>query len=314
MENNKVKKLQIVIHCLPREIDQLERLCNSLRESYYFVEDQIDIILDVTLNLNDYFIDWEESKIPKSFFIQKFENIKNFNDWTYNNVFELSDDDKCLGINDKRRNSINNDINAEYLMYLDLDVYFPNISFISLVQLLNQLDSNYNIISLETVRLWDQSWDVLTNKNYIQENHQFFKNLDPYRVNKIAFDHLINDEISIRNVNPIKFGGGWFNVFSKNLLKFITIPDSLGSYGLDDTFVMMASNCMKQKGYNINQYALEGLVCIENNRYTLYDYNPYQDFIKDKSFKDKGREFKKHSKEKSHLNYNNELQKFINRI
>ena len=48
-----MKTVQIVIHCLPREIDQLERLCNSLRESYYFVENQIDIILDVTLNLND---------------------------------------------------------------------------------------------------------------------------------------------------------------------------------------------------------------------------------------------------------------------
>ena len=70
MGNDKVKKLQIVMHCLPREIDQLERLCNSLRESYYFVENQIDIILDVTLNLNDYFVDWEESKIPKNFFIQ----------------------------------------------------------------------------------------------------------------------------------------------------------------------------------------------------------------------------------------------------
>ena len=314
MENDKVKKLQIVIHCLPREIDQLERLCNSLRESYYFVENQIDIILDVTLNLNNYFVNWEESKIPKNFFIQKFENIKKFNNWTYNNIFEISEDDKCLGINDKRRNSINDNIDAEYLMYLDLDVYFPNISFISLTQLLNQLESDYNIISLETVRLWDQSWDVLTNKDYIQENHEFFKNLDPHRVNKIAFDNLVNDKITIRSVNPIKFGGGWFNVFSKNLLRFITIPDSLGSYGLDDTFVMMASNYMKQKGYNVNQYALEGLVCIENNKYTLYDYNPYQDFLKDKSFEDKGREFKKHSKEKSHLNYNNELQKFINRI
>jgi hypothetical protein len=200
-------------------------------------------------------------------------------------------------------------------MYLDLDVYFPNIAFISLVQLLNQLNNNnYNIISLETVRLWDQSWDNLTNKHYIHETHDFFKNLDPYRVNKIAFDNLVNEEINVRVINPIKFGGGWFNVFSKKLLQFINIPDSLGSYGLDDTFVMMASNYMKQKGYDITQYVLEGLICIENNKYTLYNYNPYQDFLEDKSFSNKGREFKKHSKEKSHTNYNNELQKFINRI
>ena len=40
-------------------------------------------------------------------------------------------------------------------------------------------------------------------------------------------------------------------MFSKKLLKFINIPKSLGSYGLDDTFVMMASNMMKQKGFQI---------------------------------------------------------------
>ena len=89
---------------------------------------------------------------------------------------------------------------------------------------------------------------------------------------------------------------------------------SLGSYGLDDTFVMMAANYMKQKGYDINQFVLEGLVCIENNRYTLYDYNPYKNFLEDKSFSNKGREFKKQSKEKSHINFNNELKKFIDKI
>ena len=105
-----------------------------------------------------------------------------------------------------------------------------------------------------------------------------------------------------------------FNIFSKNLLRFINIPVSLGSYGLDDTFVMMAANYMKQKGYDINQFVLEGLVCIENNRYTLYDYNPYKNFLEDKSFSNKGREFKKHSKEKSHINFNNELKKFIDKL
>jgi hypothetical protein len=90
MENNRIKNLQITIHCLPREIDQLERLCNSLRESYFFVENQINVILDVTLNLNDYFVDWNKSKISKDFFIKKFQNIEKFNDWSYKNVFEIS--------------------------------------------------------------------------------------------------------------------------------------------------------------------------------------------------------------------------------
>ena len=309
-----MKTVQIVIHCLPREIDQLERLCNSLRESYYFVENQIDIILDVTLNLNDNFTNWNESKISKDFFIQKFNNIKNFNDWTHLNIFEVDENKKCLGINDKRRNSINDDLEYNYLMYLDLDVYFPVFSFISLTQLINQLETEYNIISLELVKLWDASWDGLVNNKYINQDYGYYKDLDPYKTNKIAFDNLVKEKVGIRTINPIKFGGGWFNVFSKKLLKFINIPKSLGSYGLDDTFVMMAANMMKQRKYDVNQYVLEGLICIENNKYNLYDYNPYKGFIKDLSFENRGRDFKQSHREKSNNNFNKELNLFLKKI
>ena len=37
-----MKTLQVVVHVLPREIDQLERLCNTFKESYFFVENQIN--------------------------------------------------------------------------------------------------------------------------------------------------------------------------------------------------------------------------------------------------------------------------------
>ena len=77
---------------------------------------------------------------------------------------------------------------------------------------------------------------------------------------------------------------------------------------------MMAANMMKQRGYEINQYILEGLVCIENNKYTLYDYNPYKNLIKDISFENKGRDFKQAYREKSNINFNKELNNFINKI
>ena len=31
-----MKTLQVVVHVLPREIDQFERLCNLFKESYFF--------------------------------------------------------------------------------------------------------------------------------------------------------------------------------------------------------------------------------------------------------------------------------------
>ena len=310
-----MKTLQVVVHVLPREIDQFERLCNSFKESYFFVENQIEIVLDASLNLNETFVDWKNSQIPKEFFIEKFNNINELHsDWTHKNIFQIENSDKCLGINDKRRNSINDGLDYDYLMYLDLDVFFSHMTLVSLTQLINQIDTDYNIISPETVKLWDDSWADLVNEKYVNHNHEFFKTIDPYSVHKLVFDNLVEEKIKFRTINNVKFGGGWFNVFSKKLLKFINIPESLGSYGLDDTFVMIGANMMKQKGYDVTQYILEGTICIENNKYTLYNYNPYDKFLADKSFEDKGRTFKQGLRKKSNENFELELNKFRDRI
>jgi len=277
-----MKTLQVVVHVLPREIDQFERLCNLFKESYFFVKDEINIVLDASLNLK--------------------------------NIFQIENSDKCLGINDKRRNSINDGLDYDYLMYLDLDVFFSHMTLVSLTQMINQIDTDYNIISPETVKLWDDSWADLVNEKYINHDHEFFKTIDPYSVHKLVFDNLVEEKIKFRTINNVKFGGGWFNVFSKKLLKFINIPESLGSYGLDDTFVMIGANMMKQKGYDVTQYILEGTICIENNKYTLYNYNPYDKFLADKSFENKGRTFKQGLRKKSNENFELELNKFRDRI
>ena len=142
-----MKTLQVVVHVLPREIDQFERLCNTFKESYFFVENQINIVLDASLNLNETFINWENSKIPRDFFIEKFNNIKKLHeDWTHKNIFTIEDSDNCLGINDKRRNSINDGLDYDYIMYLDLDVFFSHMTLVTLTQLINQIETYYNII------------------------------------------------------------------------------------------------------------------------------------------------------------------------
>ena len=286
-----------------------------LRKVIFFVKDEINIVLDASLNLNEIFVDWENSQIPKEFFIEKFNNINELHsDWTHKNIFQIENSDKCLGINDKRRNSINDGLDYDYLMYLDLDVFFSHMTLVSLTQLINQIDTDYNIISPETVKLWDDSWADLVNEKYVNHNHEFFKTIDPYSVHKLVFDNLVEEKIKFRTINNVKFGGGWFNVFSKKLLKFINIPESLGSYGLDDTFVMIGANMMKQKGYDVTQYILEGTICIENNKYTLYNYNPYDKFLADKSFENKGRTFKQGLRKKSNENFELELNKFRDRI
>ena len=51
------------------------------------------------------------------------------------------------------------------------------------------------------------------------------------------------------------------------MLKFIGIPDELGHYGSEDTFLMFACELMKQKNYDVQQYILNGLYIAEDKIY-----------------------------------------------
>ena len=83
-------KLQIILHCLPREIDEVERICNHLQRSSHLLTEGDEVILDFTLNLSDTLTDWKNSKLPKDFFIEKFNMMEKRSDWTHKNIFEIN--------------------------------------------------------------------------------------------------------------------------------------------------------------------------------------------------------------------------------
>ena len=82
--------IQILLHILPREIDELDRICDHLHRSSFFLEKNDKINLDITLNLSDQFTNWDKSLLPKEFFIEKFKSIEIKSDWTHQNIFELN--------------------------------------------------------------------------------------------------------------------------------------------------------------------------------------------------------------------------------
>ena len=271
--------IQILLHILPREIDELERICDHLHRSSFFLEEQDHVNLDITLNLSDKFTNWDKSLLPKEFFIEKFKSIETKSDWTYKNYFELNYDDKCMGCNDKRRNSIReySDIVSHFL-YLDPDVSFPIWGLYYMFRAIESINTKYYLITGQTQRLWDESWDCIVNKRFLDTpigpedfsklDLRAYKKFDPYQIDAEFFNYM--DTIRVKPIDTFKFGGGWFNVFSSNMLKFIDIPDELGSYGLDDTYVIQCAHFMKQKGYDIKQYIIENLLVCESRKYKQF--------------------------------------------
>jgi len=261
-------KTQITIHLMPYEIDWFDWQSKQLKQCSHYLQEDDNIILDVTLNLN--FVDWNNSNLPKEYFINKFNKIlKDQFDWC-SVISDINEDKSCNGVADKRRHSIQTH-DVDQFIYLDCDIIFPPYTLKLLLDASKQVTSEYYIISPQIPKLWDESWDVLMNKeykNFIWDGKTF---IDPYTVITTSYGDPI-----LTPINTFKLGGGWFNLISANLLKTIGIPDSLGPYGPDDTFLMYGCHFMKESKIDVQQYIIENLVVTENLKYNT---NIYTDLI-----------------------------------
>ena len=284
---------QIVVHLLPHEIDWFEWQSTQFKLGSAHVDS--NIIIDVTLNLN--LVDWGKSQMPKQYYIDKFNHIETLWDWA-ETKFDVNENGTCLGCDDKRRTSIRT-TEADNILYLDSDLIFKPETLSYIVSAASVVEDEYYIISPQTVRMWDSSWDVITNKEYLNDiaSVESYYSNDPFKIiTKDIYD------IELKKIKGFKFGGGWFNLLSTKLLKLTDIPDSFGPYGVDDLYVMECCYSMKHAGYTINQYVVDGLVVIENFKYRK---NYHKDFL---YLIDNREEYKRQAEN----NFNKELQNFIN--
>ena len=286
---------QIVIHLLPHEIDWFEWQSKQFKLGSYYISDTV--IIDVTLNLN--LMDWSKSQLPKQFFIDKFNQIETLWDWAQPQ-FTIDEENKCLGCDDKRRESIRS-TTADNILYLDSDLLFKPELLSYMIESAKLVEQEYYIISPQTVRMWDESWDVITNQQYLSTpaNMETYYANDPFEI--IMHEH---SDVNLKPINQFKFGGGWFNLLSTKLLKLTDIPDSFGPYGIDDLYVMICCDILKQKGHDIQQYVLENTAVIENFKYR---WNPYKNYLYLINRQDEFRY-------QAESNLNLEIQNFTNRI
>lgn len=287
---------QIVIHLLPYELDHFEWQSKQFKLGSNFLSSDDKIIIDATLNLN--LVDWNQSQLSKQFFIDKFNQIKALWDWA-ETKFIVDENNKCLGCDDKRRESIRTSA-ADNILYLDSDIIFKPESLSYIINGARALDNEYYIISPQIYKLWDDSWDSLVNDNFKHlKASQDYLTIDPYKI--ISYG---SDDVNIETIPEFKFGGGWFNLISTKLLKLTDIPDSFGPYGIDDLYVMICCDIMKQKNYNVQQYILNGIIVAENLKYRQ---DPYKNLL---YLINKQSEFRAQAENNLQI----EINKFINRI
>lgn len=262
-------KYCISIFCLPHEIDDLENTLNQLHKAFEYVDDNSKFIVDVTLALTGELNLWKEiSQIPPEYFFKKYDKLrKNFDCIpSKNKFFRIEQKSEVLGCVSKRRKTWKEHKDVDYHIWLDTDIIFDERTLAYIDSSIQSIykEYPYSVVTPEIVKVWDNTWDCLVNINFIEESTDYQKTNNPYKdcgiKGDISVETIYNN---VPNQPTMKFAGGWFTCISKKLLDEVTVPDSLGHYGLEDTYIMWWCE-HHQEG---KQFKIRNLVVCENYRY-----------------------------------------------
>ena len=267
-------KYHISIHISPYEIDNYQTFIHQLRRNLNHVKDEI--IFSPYLNLSTYFYNWRDSKLKSDYFVNRFKELNNIVKDKCELDSTINYNDKILGAFSYKTmflNKYKDEVDA--FIWFDSDMIFPDNTIVSLIGAHQALGDTNCIITPQIHRLWDETWDVLVNKDYINipASHDNYFGFDGYSLYKRNDEDIFLDT----SKQKFKFASGWCNLLSSELFRdLIDFTYDLGHYGPDDTFIMCLLDYYKHIGKDINQYIVRGVVVTENYKHSL---NQYKDYI-----------------------------------
>jgi len=272
------KRTLICIHVMPSEIEMFERLMLQFHKSFSYLDDNDDVTLKVTLNLNPELTDWENSELKQGYFVSRFGILFN----GIKNINEVILDTSCWGTTQQKRESYK--LDYDQFIFCDTDILFHEHMLKYQLNTSYQLSGTY-IISPSLPKWWDASWDLLCHSDYIDKPYGYAMDSDE------IFNEVYNQKISIvnaRQIPDIKFGCGMHTLYSKSFWDLVGIPDSFGGYGPEDTYGMSAAQVAIKLGYDIKQFVMDGVYITEDykNRKPSFD-GKIKPIDKKKEFYDK---------------------------
>jgi len=291
----------ISIFAMPQELEDLALTLNMLKRNSIYLDNSVEYKVEITMCLSNKLTDWDNSKLPKEYIKERTEELVSiFLDWCEYKL--MWGDENILGCVSQRRYSLHNNLDADFFIWLDCDFIFKDSTLSYMTQAYKTIkESNINLFLLtpQFVKQWDTSWDIIVNKKFMNKQLMYHESADVYEDIMCEYG-----DIKIKQIDTFKFAGGWFTLISKELLSLIDIPQSLGHYGLEDTFVMECSKILINKNIHVSQFILENLIIGES-----YIHRPNKTIKKYISNISKKDEFIKIA----HLNFPIEIKKFYER-
>jgi hypothetical protein len=254
-----MKNFRIMYHLMPWEIDYALLTFTTLKKASYHIPQDVNVSINSVLNLSSELIDWENSKLPKEYFIEKYNNLSVLLE-EYQHTPKVYEGSRNYGHLDLQRDSISEEV--DYYICVCPDQHFSEYLLSYLIQAVEVVQNKYFVITPQISKMWDSSWDVLT--------HPHFKNIsysewdtavDIYDVHN--YQVSVDREVAVVPVNQPKWAG-WFDLYNKLAFEeLFEIPEEWEGYGGWDYYgITIASNAL-MLGKDFQQYCLSGEIAFE---------------------------------------------------
>jgi len=248
----------LTYHIMPWEIDYALLTFTQLKKSKYHLADNINVSVNSCLNLSSYTINWNKSKLPKEFFIEKYNQISYLlNNYTHNKT--IYDDDKLYGHLELQRDCISPDV--DYYMSVCPDTYFSEYLLNYIITAAQQINNEYFVITPQISKLWDTSWDEITNPEYLNIPYNDWDKVDVFDIRYNS--KFSNSSISLKSTFNSKWAG-WFDLYNKKFYEELCpIHADWKGYGPWDWYSLLLTEYVKKQGVDFQQYILQGETIFE---------------------------------------------------
>ena len=238
---------------MPWEIDYALLTFTQLKKSKYYLPEDVNITVEPVLNLSSYIIDWDNSKLPKEYFIEKFNTISLLlKDYKYTG--RIYEGDEIYGHLNSQRECISEE--TDYYIGMCPDMYFTEHTLYYLTEYAKTIKDKYFVLSPQHRKLSDASWDVSTDPDFLNIPYEKYNNVDVYDMRS----HIKNRNVDVfPELNPQAKFAGWFDIYSKAFYEdLFPIQDDWSGYGPWDLYCLILNQYLKQAGINYSHYTLRG--------------------------------------------------------
>ena len=259
---------------MPWEIDYALLTFTQLKKSKYYLPDDVDITIDSVLNLSSYIINWEESQLPKEFFIDKY-NAYALLLKDYNHNKKIYDGNELYGHLDLQKECVGD---FDYYIHICPDMYFSEHLLYYMLESLKSIKSKYFVLTPQISKLWDSTWDEITDPNYLDINYDNWDKVDTFDIRHNLKNQ--DQEISLYPTRNNKWAG-WFDLYNKAFYEdLVPVHSNWEGYGPWDWYSMMLTQHAKQKGIDFQQYLLQGQTIFEYSVGPLKKSNGFSQYYK----------------------------------